>query len=640
MREWYSTIEPGSGTSMKRRSIVLSLTCVACTTTSASADGGVRTVELGKAVAAQAAPAQPGVNVPAIKVDTVGYPSDWPKVVVFNVDPAGAVVKDGDGRVVETITPEQIDPRGHDEASNDPVWQVDLGALPPGRYTVEVGEETSDPFAVAVGRDVYAEAMVAAQKHFYFQRTRTALAAPYAEWKGDTYARETASHVHEDVGWDLLDYPSKKRKWTVEGGWHDAGNFDMYVPSTAPTSLALLMAYEANPSLFADGQLNIPESGNGVPDLLDEARWGLIWVLSLQDESGVFRANEAVVKWSPEGPADKDTTERWIGGPSSSATAKAAAVLARASQVYAGFDRPFAKRCEQAAKRAWAWLEANPDHLRAAKAPDSEQPLWDDEPEFDDFGARFVAAAEVWRAFRDPSALRQLEAALADERCNEKQVMSGAWANLSRWGVAVLASDPKVPKPLADRAKALLRSAADQMRARVEGEDGYRCASGPDDYYWAHNSNLLEKAHVLAVAGEVFDDAGYTQAARDQWHWILGRNPNGYSMVTRVGKGPTRIYHMEWGDSEPPPPGYLVGGPNYANMKFLAPDAPAKALLWDNETPLRSGTPAHAMWHWKQEDLWEGGFVPEGQWVEGWWAVTEPDILYNANLVLVGASVL
>jgi hypothetical protein len=73
-------------------------------------------------------------------------------------------------------------------------------------------------------------------------------------------------------------------------------------------------------------------------------------------------------------------------------------------------------------------------------------------------------------------------------------------------------------------------------------------------------------------------------------------------------------------------------------MKSLAPDAPAKALLWDNPSPLRSGLPAHSLWHNAQSDLWEGGFVADGTWENGWWSVTEPDIYYNANLVLVGAA--
>ena len=99
------------------------------------------------------------------------------------------------------------------------------------------------------------------------------------------------------------------------------------------------------------------------------------------------------------------------------------------------------------------------------------------------------------------------------------------------------------------------------------------------------------------------------------------------------------MYHMEWGPIEPPPPGFLLGGPNSQNMGFLAPGAPAKALLWDNPEKMRTGLDAHAMWHWRQSDLWDGNFVPEGEWTEGWWAVSEPDILYSANLVLAGVSV-
>jgi len=107
---------------------------------------------------------------------------------------------------------------------------------------------------------------------------------------------------------------------------------------------------------------------------------------------------------------------------------------------------------------------------------------------------------------------------------------------------------------------------------------------------------------------------------------------------SREGKGPDRIYSMEWGHASPPIPGYLVGGPNASEMGMLAPGAPAKALLWDNPQPLSSGLPAHSLWHWEDSDLWDGGFAPKGQTDKGWWAVTEPDIYYNANLVLVAAE--
>lgn len=128
------------------------------------------------------------------------------------------------------------------------------------------------------------------------------------------------------------------------------------------------------------------------------------------------------------------------------------------------------------------------------------------------------------------------------------------------------------------------------------------------------------------------------EAVRDQWHWILGRNPNGYSMVTRVGKGPDRMYHMEWGPEEPPPPGFLVGGPNAESMGYLSPGAPAKALLWENPKTLSTGLAKGNLWHWRQEELWDSGFVADGEWTDGWWCVSEPDIYYSANFVLVAAT--
>jgi endoglucanase len=607
----------------------------ACTSAPASS---VKTVRLGQDDATGTpAPAMPGQNVPAIKVDTVGFAVGWTKIVVFNVDPTGAVVKNEAGKVVLTVDAKRISDRGLDESSQDPVWQVDLTDLDtPGRYTIEVGDAVSDPFDIA--RRPYDRALLAGIKSFYFQRTRTALVEPYATWDGDSYTRAKPSHVHGDVGWDLLDYPDKKHKWELEAGWHDAGNYDMYVPSTAPAAQALLLAYEWDPDRFDDKTLNIPESGNGIPDILDETRWGLAWILSMQEPGGAFRHREAVMESSPEVPADQDTTVRWVAGVSSAGTAKAVAVLALASRIYAPHDAAFAQRCEDAARRGWKWLLDHPDRV-ITDGKGSEQPLWDDEPGNKDVGARFVAAAEVWRTFRDKKALALAEDLFADSDASPEEIWKGAWANVSRHAMWRLATDDKTPAELRKKAKQRLLAAAALVKDQVETVDGYRCAQQPVDYYWASNSNLMEKAHVLAMAARLDpDETWYREAARDQLHWVLGRNPNGFSMVTRVGKGPPRLYHMEWGHREPPPPGFLVGGPNAQEMAALAPGAPAKALLWDNPEPLRSGLPAHALWHWQQSDLWDGHWAAEDSWDNGWWTVIEPDILYSAAFVLAVVS--
>ena len=218
-------------------------------------------------------PATPGVNVPAIKVDTVGYPRHWQKLAVFNVDPKGARIVDEAGRVAYTFRAQDIKDRGRDESSQDLVWQADFTALDrPGRYTIEVGSAKSDPFQIGDG--LYGEALQAGLKSFYFQRCRTALPEPYAVWDGKAYTRSAPCHVHQDVAWDYATYPAKKQKWQLEGGWHDAGNYEIYIPSAGPSAQALLIAYESHPALFGDDS-NIPESHNKTPDVLDEVRWGL-----------------------------------------------------------------------------------------------------------------------------------------------------------------------------------------------------------------------------------------------------------------------------------------------------------------------------------------------------------------------------
>jgi endoglucanase len=593
----------------------------------------------------QPAPAMPGKNVPAIKVNTVGFESSWRKVAIFNLPPQQARVVDlQTGQVALTIAPEQVQARGIDAASQDPVWQVDLSALTrPGRYRLLGAGASSDPFVV--GEQIYRPALAAGLKSFYFQRCRVPLLAPHAQWQGQRFERRQACHGHQEVGWDLAEHPRKGRRWELVGGWHDAGNFDMYVASTAVAAQTLLLAYQWAPAAFPDGQSHIPESGNGQPDLLDETRQALLWILSLQEPAGGVRHGEAAIAWSPEGPADADRSERWVGQVSSSATAKAVTVLAQAARLYADRDKAFAQRCRRGAEAGWRYLREHPQHVRAGRPGGGAQPLWDDEPGFTDVGARFGAAVAIWGLTGDAQALRSARGFMssAEETRDIERIVLGAWANTSRLALWALATDERTPAELRAEARGRLLAAAELVRKGVDKADGYRCASSVDDYFWASNSNLMEKVHLLMMAARLAaasDQAVLIDAARDQWHWILGRNPNGYSMVTGVGKGPDRIYHMEWGPREPPPPGYLIDGPNSKNAGWLAPGAPAKALLWDNPKALRSGLAPHSLWHWRQSDLWDGGFVPEGSWEEGWWAVVEPDILYSANFVLAGATLL
>lgn len=333
----------------------------------------------------------------------------------------------------------------------------------------------------------------------------------------------------------------------------------------------------------------------------------------------------------------KERKPQWVAGVGTASTAKATAVLAQAARVFKKFDPAFALTCAKAARAGFAFLEKHSERI-LVDGKGSDQPLWDDSTEYPESGARFTAAVEMYRSFRAASALASVRSLLSDPETQPAKFVEGGWPNLSRFGFMGLVSDKGVPADLQAEAKARLLAAVETQRPQIE-KDGYLCATTPKGYYWGANSNLLEKAHEMAFALRLDPTRVWLrEAARDQWHWILGRNPNGYSMVTRVGKGPDRIYSMEWGHADPPVPGYLIGGPNSSEFGFLAPFAPAKALLWDNPKPLSSGLPAHSLWHWEQPDLWDGGFLPKNTWDNGWWAVTEPDIYYNAALVLVATE--
>src|SRR5262245_58170934 len=113
-----------------RFTAVVVMVMLVVTGCSAPQTAATKTVVLGEGpTGGTAAPAMPGKNVPAIKVNTVGYPTSWPKIVVFNVPPVGAVVKDAAGKVVLAIEPSRVSERGVDAASQDPVWQVDVSDL-------------------------------------------------------------------------------------------------------------------------------------------------------------------------------------------------------------------------------------------------------------------------------------------------------------------------------------------------------------------------------------------------------------------------------------------------------------------------------------------------------------------------------
>jgi endoglucanase len=198
-----------------------------------------------------------------------------------------------------------------------------------------------------------------AMRGFYGQRCGTAVdmgpefpgfSHPACHLHGEFHASSGKTGVRDNVG-----------------GWHDAGDYGRYEVNSSIATGTLLWAWEIYGSRLKDIQLKIPETGNGTPDILNEARWNLEWMLKMQDDDGGVWHKQTSAHFSGFIAPQDDTLPSEVIGTgaapykSTCATADLAAVAAIAARVYKPFDAKFAAQALGAARRAWAWAQKNPN---------------------------------------------------------------------------------------------------------------------------------------------------------------------------------------------------------------------------------------------------------------------------------------
>lgn len=195
--------------------------------------------------------------------------------------------------------------------------------------------ELDDSFVFEISDNVYNGLLVDAVRMLYLQRCG-------CEVVDDTYGHPSCHTEKAEVygTGDLKD---------VSGGWHDAGDYGRYVVPAAKAAADVMLAYEANPSIYGDNT-GIPESGNGVPDILDEVRYEIEWMLKMQAESGgVYHQVNSETNPGNIMP-EKETSKLWLAPASTTATADFCAVAAMGYEYFLDFDADFAGRCLSAAE--------------------------------------------------------------------------------------------------------------------------------------------------------------------------------------------------------------------------------------------------------------------------------------------------
>jgi len=517
----------------------------------------------------------------SIKVDQVGYPLDGPKIALVSERAESFEVRSSrDGAVVFHG---KLDQPQADADTGDQVQAADFSSFhKAGNFYIDVpGVGRSWDFSLA--QNVYQRTYYLAMRGFYGQRCGMAVDMG-PEFPGYSHP---ACHLHGEF------HPSSGAKGARDniGGWHDAGDYGRYVVNSGISTGMLLWAWEIYGNKLKDISLKIPESGNGTPDILNEARWNLQWMLKMQDDNGgVWHKQTSEHFAAFVAPQDDKLPSEVIGTgsapyKSSCATADLAAVAAIAARVYKPFDAAFAAQSLQAARRAFAWTESNPN-VAFRNPPGVTTGGYGDSNCSDE---RFWAAAELSRTTGEAAYNNYFLAHYADFLAGLDSPPAESWgsvASMGLWTYALSHANGDVSganEAIRKRTLAAARAVVERTRANA-----YHNSMKTRDYVWGSNSVAAGYGIYLLIANLFAPDLAFADTARDNLHYLLGRNTFSLSWVTHVGEHPFQHpHHRPSGSSnlQRPWPGLLSGGPNAgrgdAVLKNLPRDLPPAKVYAD-----------------------------------------------------------
>jgi endoglucanase len=563
---------------------------------------------------------------PRVRVNQVGYLPDGPKhatVVTESTEPFEWSLADGSGAQVATGL---STPRGVDAASGQNVHTIDFSGLTAAGtgYTLTADGETSYPFAIG---DVYDRLRSDSLQFFYIQRSGIAIDGALV---GEEYARP-AGHVGVAPNQGDTDVPCQPgvcdHRLDVRGGWYDAGDHGKYVVNGGIATAQLLGTYErtltapsAEPGALEDGTLRVPERGNGVPDVLDEARWELEFLLRMRVPSGPLSgmAHHKMhdENWTglPLAPED-DPELRELHPVSTAATLNLAASAAQGARLFEPYDAQFAARALDAARTAYAAARANPD-LLADPNDGTGGGSYSDNDVSDEF---YWAAAELYLTTGEQQFLTDVQA--SPHHTGPVFGPTGfGWGSTAALGRLDLATVPSglpaedlalVRKSVVDAADTYLDTAAGQAY-------GLPLPGAPENYFWGGNSNIINNAVVMATAYDLTGERRYRDGALSGVDYIFGRNGLNHSYVTGWGtKTPqnqhSRIFGNQVDPTLPhPPAGSIAGGANAALQdpfaeELLAGCAPQFCYVDD----IQSYSTNEVAINWNSALAWLASFVAD-----------------------------
>lgn len=430
----------------------------------------------------------------------------------------------------------------------------------PGNYVLIVDDlGKSIPFSIK--NDAFTALSKASIKAFYYNRASTPLLSEHA----GVYARASG---HPDTAVIVLPSAASSNRpagtiISTPGGWYDAGDYNKYIVNSGISVFTLLSAYETYSGYFDTLKINIPETGNSIPDILDEALWNIKWMMTMQDtvDGGVYNKTTEAQFGGFEMPA-KVTSKRYVTAKSTAATLDFAAIMAITARIYKNYLPDLADQALKQSVKAWQWAKDHPKITFNNPAASGSYPAigtggYGDSNFDDEFS---WCAAELYVTTKDATYYSEIGL--------DKTYDVPGWPNVRTLGLLSLLVHKDSLTAEADTTLAiskLINLVTDAKNNIVNSP--YRIPG--DFFYWGGNNAYANRGMLFMQAFKLTKNAAFFNAALSSLDYLLGRNATTYCFVTGTGtKRPMNIHHRISGADgiAEPIPGLLVGGPSTGSI--------------------------------------------------------------------------
>jgi endoglucanase len=604
----------------------------------------------------QSITASPTTTSPLIKIDQFGYRPDDQKIAVISIPQVGynapssfvpgAVYQVRDwitDNIVFTGAPVAWNAGNVHTQSGDKAFWFDFSTVTAsGSYYIFDVSNNVGSYRFDINATVYNDALKQATRMLYYQRCGMPKATPYAQ----TGWTDVACHKTQDLDCRLYNNTTATTSKNLSGGWHDAGDYNKYVNFSYTAMVNLLLAYKENPSVWGD-DFNIPESGNGIPDLLDEAKYELDWLLKMQNSNG----SVLCIVGTPTGtgggsPPSSDAVARVYGPATTSASFTSAAIFALAAiQFNNAGQTAYATTLKTAAINAYSWATANPNITfpNAGVIAAGEQEIG----AYEISSRQFAAAVYLYGLTNTASYKTYVDA-------NYGALHLILWAfaypfettqqDALLYYASLATATSTVSTAIKNAYTNSINGTPDNFPNFTNKTDAYQSYIADKDWTWNSNQTKSSQGSMFNTMNvynlNSTSATNYKNAASGFIHYFHGVNPNGKTFLSNMSSwgaenSVSSFYHVWFANGSVlwdevgvstygPPPGFIPGGPNpgYALDACCPGGCGGSSSLCSLNVSPPKGQPIQKSY----KDF-------NDSWPLNSWTITEPGIYTNAAYI-------